>query len=372
MEKPLRVMQMAPLRMGGITEMVLNIAENVDRTKVVFDYLTFIDTFENARLRAENAGGVVYRVDLQSIQNPVWRGIKKFFGIVKLVKKQNFNIIYINTSTPYEVLVAFAAKMGGAKKIVLHSHNSSYYPGQKLTKVSCVFKALMPLFVTHYIACSEDAANFMFPKKVIEQHKYIILKNGINVDKFRFDTDVREEYRSKFKLNDCFVIGNVSRFNVQKNHEFLIDIFAEVYKRDNSARLFLVGGGETEDAVRRKVHGMSLDDVVTFHGLSKEVNKLLQMMDVFVMPSLYEGLPVAGVEVQASGLPIVISDTVTKELQITDNVEYLPLNAGEGIWAARILQYKTYIRRDTSALIKKSGFDIRQTVKILSNLFRTR
>ena len=139
---PIRVLHMAPIRMGGITELVLTLSEKIDSEKVQFDYLTFEDTFDQASKRAKEAHSTIYRVDLQTVKNPIVRGLKKFFGIIKLVHSEQIKIIHINSSTPYEVLVAFAAKIGGAKKIIYHSHNSSYYPGQKLVKLSEVFKWL--------------------------------------------------------------------------------------------------------------------------------------------------------------------------------------------------------------------------------------
>lgn len=149
---PIRVLHMAPIRMGGITELVLTLSEKIDFEKVQFDYLTFEDTFDQASKRAKEAHSTIYRVDLQTVKNPIVRGLKKFFGIIKLVHSEQIKIIHINSSTPYEVLVAFAAKIGGAKKIIYHSHNSSYYPGQKLVKLSEVFKWFMPFVITDYLA----------------------------------------------------------------------------------------------------------------------------------------------------------------------------------------------------------------------------
>lgn len=232
-------------------------------------------------------------MDLQTVKNPVVRGLKKFFGIIKIVHSEQIKIIHINSSTPYEVLVAFAAKIGGAKKIIYHSHNSSYYPGQKLVKLSEVFKWFMPFVITDYLSCSDAAARFMFPKKIVDAENYTVIKNGVDYDKHSFKPEVRTELRKKYGLENNFVLGHVGRFNVQKNHEFLIDIFYEVYKHDNSARLFLVGIGETENQIKEKVKRLGIEEVVIFHGLSDKVNQLWNMLDVFVMPSLYEGLPVA-------------------------------------------------------------------------------
>lgn len=363
------VLQMAPLRLGGITELVLNIAETTDNNKVKFDYLCFAKTFENSENRAKACGGKINLVDLTSRSNAISRGLFKFFEVIKVVRKNGYKVIHINSSTPYEVIVAASAKLGGAKKIIFHSHNSSYYPGQKLTKATKLFKAVMPLFVTDYIACSHEAAKFMFPKNVVKKGRYTVIKNGVNVPKLVYNPAVREEYRKKYSLSDNYVLGHVGRFNVQKNHTLLIDIFAQVYKQDSSARLFLVGIGETEQEIKDKVSKLGLGDAVIFHGLSNEATKLMQMMDVFVMPSLYEGLPVAGVEAQATGLPMVISDTITDELKLIEDVKYIPLDADVKVWADCILSYKNHNRKDTGRMITKAGYDITDTANQLVKLY---
>lgn len=371
MEEYTRVLQVAPLRIGGVTELVLSICENIDRSKLNFDYLAFGSNvrYEKNEQRAKGFGGQVFYVDLAKNENPIIRGINKFISVYRIVKENNFGIIHINTSTPYEVLVAIPAKMAGAKRVIMHSHNSSYYPGQKLVWLTGVFKAIMPFVVTDYFACSDLAAEFMFPQKILKEKKYTVLKNGVNVDKLRHDPDIRAEYRRKYGLENAFVIGNVGRFNVQKNHSLMIDIFAELYKTDASARLFLVGMGETEEATKEKVKQMGLQDVVYFNGPSSEVNKLMQMFDVVVMPSLYEGLPVVGVEAQAADVPLVLTDTITKELQITDAVTYVPLDAELKSWVDAILDFKNHKRHDTSQLVREAGFDIKATSEWLQNFY---
>lgn len=367
--EPIRVLHMAPIRMGGITELVLTLSEKIDSEKIQFDYLTFEDTFEQASKRAIEAHSTIYRVDLKSIKNPFFRGIKKFIGVSKLIHDEKIKIIHINSSTPYEVLVAIAAKIGGAKKIIYHSHNSSYYPGQKLTMLSPLFKALMPFVITDYLACSDAAAEFMFPKKIASHKGYTVIKNGIDYEKNKYNPEIRKTYRTKLNLENNYVIGHVGRFNIQKNHSFLIDIFNEIYSRDKSARLLLVGVGETQEAMKQKVHNLGLEKVVLFYGLSNEVNNLLNVMDIFVMPSLYEGLPVAGVEAQASGLPLVVSDTITKELNITNNITFLSLNDGPDIWARKVLELKGVERVDSKEMVKKAGFSIDDTAEVLKNIY---
>lgn len=266
-------------------------------------------------------------------------------------------------------MVAFAAKIGGAKKIIYHSHNSSYYPGQKLVKLSEVFKWFMPFVITDYLACSDAAARFMFPKKIVDAENYTVIKNGVDYDKHSFKPEVRTELRKKYGLENNFVLGHVGRFNVQKNHEFLIDIFYEVYKHDNSARLFLVGIGETENQIKEKVKRLGIEEVVIFHGLSNEVNRLWNMLDVFVMPSLYEGLPVAGVEAQANGLPLIVSNTITQELKITDAVEYIGLDEKTSKWYEVIERYNGYKRKNTRMEITNAGFNIDDTAIRLERIY---
>lgn len=187
-----------------------------------------------------------------------------------------------------------------------------------------VFKSLIPFIADYNIACSESAARYMFPKRVIDSKDYQIINNGIEVSSYVYNPQVRQVYRSRYNCHGKFVVGHIGRFVRQKNHEFIIDIFSEIHKKESDSILCLFGTGEDENRIKEKVKELGLEDSVMFYGTTNEVQNILQMMDVFLFPSLYEGLPVVCVEAQAAGLPVVASGTITEEVRITDLVKFVP------------------------------------------------
>ena len=201
---------------------------------------------------------------------------------------------------------------------------------------------------------------------------YTILNNAIDAQSYRFDKQIREEMREQLGFNqEDFVIGHVGRFNPQKNHNFIIDVFNFVHKKNAAAKLVLVGTGDGQKAIKEKVESLVLSDSVLFLGNRTDVNKILQAMDVFLFPSLYEGLPLSIIEAQAAGLPCVISDNVPPECIVTDLIEAVSLDDALAKWEIVITSKKSVKRKDTYELIKKSGFDVKSNVLVLEKMYYT-
>ena len=196
------------------------------------------------------------------------------------------------------------------------------------------------------------------------------INNGIETDRFSFSPEVREAVRKELGLGDALVLGHVGRFAPQKNHAFLLDIFHQVHEKNHNAVLLLAGTGPLEDTVKRKAEQLGLMDHVRFLGVRPDVNRILQAVDVFVLPSLYEGLSIAAVEVQAAGVPCIISDAVPKACALTDLVEFVPLEASPAHWADVILQRCASDRTDRSEEIRSAGYDIQSTADWLQDFYR--
>ena len=371
MQNAVRVLQIVPLGAGGITSLILGVEEHMDRSMVAFDYMTFYDRKEFNEDRALQFGAQKYVVPINQFHNPIIRALFKFFCSIKVIHKCNPDIIHINASTPYDMLVAVSAKIAGTKRVIIHSHNSSMIRGKGQLGIMKVCKYVIPFFSDYALACSESAARHMFPDRIIKKKNYTIVHNGIDISKYQFSSDVREIYRKKLQMEGNFIIGHIGRFCVAKNHKKLIEIFEKIYGQFPNARLMLIGTGELENKVRQMVKDKGLSDVIHFCGVTEKVPQLLQAMDCFVLPSLYEGLTIAGIEAQASGLPTILSDTVTKEENITDLVKYIPLDASPEEWAREILEVRNQrtCRADTSENIRKAGFDIKETAEQLTNLY---
>lgn len=372
MKEPIKVLQVAPLGAGGVTSLILNIAEKLDNEKVNFDYLTFYDRTEFNEKRAKDLGGKKYVVPIDHYKNPLIRSLFKFFYAIKVIRSSGADIIHINGSKPYDVLVGVSAKMAGVKIVFFHSHNSSMDKETGINKIiMSLFKKLIPVISDYNLACSDLAAQFMFPDKILNANNFTVIKNAIDVEKYRFSEDVREKYRKKLNVENNLVVGHIGRFMPQKNHKFLIDIFAEIYKKRPDATLILIGNGELFDEIKQYVEKKQLSSVVRFYGTTNEIPQILQAMDCFLLPSFYEGLPVVGVEVQASGLPLILTDTVTKEVDFSDLVEYLSLDDSAEKWAECVIKYAEIKRerRNYPDIVRNAGFDVCSETEKLTRLY---
>ena len=219
------------------------------------------------------------------------------------------------------------------------------------------FKKRMMPYLTHLFMCGEESGKWLYGEK--NKSRFIMLNNAIDAAVYSFDASKREEMRRQLDLTDELVVGHVGRFNPQKNHPFLLDIFTSLLKKEPDAVLLLVGGGEGMPKIQAKAQELGIAERVRFLGVRSDVADLMQTMDVFVFPSLYEGLPVTMVEAQASGLPCIISDKVPPECILTEGlVNIMPLSASPEAWAEKILTMRAVPRTDRRAEIAAHGFDI--------------
>ena len=301
--------------------------------------------------------------------------IKKQFVILRnlkqLIREGGYEAVHIHGDVAYKLLVySVAARLAGVKTILLHSHASGTdgnHRGLK-RKLHMASRRFLKWTGTGYVSCSDLAADWMFPN--VKTRKITIIHNGVDLDKFRFDPVKRAAVRSEWGLEDAFVLGHVGRFEYQKNHTYLIDIFAAVRDRVPDARLFLVGEGSLQDEMRKKVEDLGLSDRVIFAGLSREVEKLLSGFDVFVLPSHFEGLPIVGVEAQAAGLPVLFADTITKEARLTDDAWFLPIGEGDvPQWADKLAALNGAERGDPYERLKAQHFSLDDTIQEFLDLY---
>ena len=323
-----------------------------------FEYLSLgYQTFEPYRGDLEKRGGVLHCLGIHS------SGIKRNFDIViKLYRflkthRNEFDIIHINSGALVQVLMcSVSARLATKSAVIVHSHNAVEKPlSRKL-----IYSLLKPLFyrtADMYFACSNMAAQSMFPQGVLKRKSWKLIYNAIDVKRFGYNAEVRERYRKELGVSNKFVIGHVGRFNEQKNHTFLIRTFKEITERDSETVLLLIGTGELENQIKNMVNDLKIKDKVLFLGQRSDVNNLLQAMDCFAFPSLYEGLGMVLIEAQASGLDIIASDSVPiEETRITDQICYLPLDIKA--WAEEILRHKSYERKDNASNVSEAGYDL--------------
>ncbi len=350
---------------GGIETMLMNYYRNIDRTKVQFDFIQNKAKPGDYDDEIKSMGGRIFiGPGLKPNNYPEYL---KFIDRI-LLENPNIKILHAhNEGMAFYPLSS--AKKSGLRVRIAHAHNTRIIRDYKWPfKIVC--KAMIPYVANHYWSCGTDAGIYYFGKNRWE-NKGKILHNAISPDNFRFNNETRKRIREEYGLTDKFVIGHVGRFNLQKNHLRLIEIFREVVNKNSNARLLLIGTGELEIATKNKVLEYGLGDKVLFLGLRSDVSDLYQAMDVFVMPSLFEGLPVVGIEAQASGLDCIYSDKITKEALILPTSEFVSLKNSNSHWADIILNRDAAEEKREKAFefVCDAGYDIRSEAKKLEKIY---
>lgn len=352
---------------GGIGSFVINYQSNFQPNIIKIDYLIFDDELQgDFDKKVSKLGSTVYV--LPALKNrrlfSIWREIEKFFK----VHAEEYVAVHLH-SVNIAFMILTAARKNGIKNLLAHSH-ATMYSDKKLNGIRNYFLCLnLNKQATMYLACSRAAGQFLFGKN--NSSEIVILNNAIDCDKFKFSKLIRQEIREDLNLQEKYVVGHVGRFNEQKNHKFLINIFEEIYKINNKAVLLLIGDGPLVPEIDRMIKEKHLESSIMKLGMRNDVAKLLQGMDVFVLPSLYEGLPVIGIEAQASGLPCVMSDKVTTEVSII-NVKFMSLKQDAYQWAVCINYMKNSIRREDAAkIVSDAGYNIKIEALKLQKIYQS-
>ena len=359
-EEPIRILQIVDAvgRSGGVMQVIYNWHKNIDKTKIQFDYLCFMNSKTPIQKEIANLGGNVYCIH--------WKGIFYVFPFIKKIfkffKTHRYNILHSHI-TQMNFFYLPIAKLCGVKNIIQHSHaikwSDKFLNG---LRNRFLFFWIRP-FITKKLACSDSAGKFLFKKG------YTLINNGIDTDKFKFNQEVRNKTRKVLNIENKFVIGHIGRFSYDKNHEFLVDIFKEVDKQNNNSILLLIGDGPLKKKIEQKVNNLNLSNNVIFAGTKNNVNDYYQAMDIFVFQSLFEGLGIVAVEAQCSGLHCFVSDGVPNEAIICNTIK-IPLSKSAKEWADIILEKtKNFERKDCFEFIKKAGFDIQETAKQIQNIY---
>ena len=303
---------------GGVESVIMNYYRHLDHSKVQFDFICDEDSTRIPYDEIKKLGGRVFLV-------PKYQNLPKYLKVLeKLFKENQYRIVHSNINT-LSVFPLYAAKKAGVPIRISHSHSTSNPKEWKRNFIKNILRPFSKRYATDYFACSEVAGRYLFGNKTFNRGEVKIIHNAIDIDKFKFDEVARKKLRKELGIKDStIVIGHVGRFVQQKNHTFLVDVFKEYHKKNPDSKLLLVGSGPLEDEIKKKVERLGLKDSVLFLGQRDDINKLYSVMDIFCLPSLYEGLPVVGVESQAAGLPIIFSNGVSHEAIISKNAKIVP------------------------------------------------
>ena len=358
------------LHSGGVYSLVKNvIIHKSSDVKIDIGAIEKFENPDNIHMLAE------YGCDVQYIgyEGSKWKKqLVCFKRLSMLLKHNHYDCVHIHADVSNKLLVsALAAKCARVKKIILHSHAAGVDGNHRTAKRNIHFlcRRLLAYIGTDFVACSDLAATWMFPN--INKNDITIINNGVDLDKFRFNPEIRDKVRKDLGLENYNIIGHIGRFAYQKNHEYLIQIMKKIECADKATKLLLVGEGPEEERIRKLVKEKGLDKSIIFYGTSNAVNELFQAMDVFVLPSHFEGLPIVGVEAQAAGLPVLFSDKITREAKITKNVCFLDINDDAvGDWVNQIQASINKQRVDTYDDLKSRKFSIQDTINSFLCLYK--
>lgn len=361
-----RILQITDsMGMGGIQAFIMNVYRNIDREKYQFDFLLHQKMENGYDDEILKMGGIIYYIPSRHegiIKNR--KALEKFFS-----KHPEYTVVHQHESSLTYIEPLVIAKKYNVPVRIMHSHSTRASGSKIHTLLHKINIHRIKNVATNYFACGELAGKWMYNGSGVEK-KVIIVNNGIDIKKYSFDETIRKKVRIELGLDKKFVIGNVGRFSEVKNHTFLIDVFNEFVKLYPDSELVLVGDGDLQQDMKNKVKELSLSDKVQFLGIRRDVHTILMSFDYVVIPSLYEGFPVTAIEAQAIGVPCLISDSVTKDVVINNNVKMLSLRESADVWADQIYKNKKVQRNSNKEGLIKKGFDIATTTDYLLEIYK--
>ncbi|MEP1488782.1 MAG: glycosyltransferase family 1 protein [Algibacter sp.] len=358
---------------GGAESMIMNYYRNLDRNKFQFDFLVHRQEKADFDDEIESLGGQIYRF---APINPFFP--KKYYNALRVFFKAHpkYSIIHSHLNT----FSFFPLKIAGEFNIpcrIAHAHIAidkvniySFLSHKESTKetlkkiIKFQLKKRIKNDATHLFSCGEKAGNWLFGKT-----PFTIMNNAIDAEKFKYNKFLSATYRKDFGLENELVIGHVGRFSSQKNHSFLLQIFAALLIKQPNSSLILIGDGPLRISLKKEAERLKIINKVHFLGVRTDIPELYQMIDMFVFPSFYEGLPVTLIEAQSAGLKVFASEKITKEVSITNDITYLSITINPDIWAEKILEKISETKKDNYELIKNKGYDIHKNTEIVQEFY---
>ena len=357
---PIRILHVVTyMGRGGLETMLMNYYRRIDRAKVQFDVVVHREFRSDYDDEIEMLGGRIFRLPrLVPWSQSYIKTLEQFFH-----NHPEYKIVHVHQDCLSSVILKIAEKCGIPIRIA-HSHNSNQDKNIKYP-IKLFFKRQIPKYATHLFACGKDAGDWMFSGA-----PYRVVNNAIDTRRYVYNPEIRQSMRNSLGIDDSdFVVGHVGRFSPQKNHEFLLDVFAHLKRQEEKAVLLLVGDGELRSEMEKKAMDLGISQSVIFTGIRNDVPDLMQAMDCFVFPSNYEGLGIVAIEAQASGLSCVVSTGVPSECNITSHINHISLDADKSIWVNKILEFRKCMRCDTSKEIIRAGYDIESNASWLQNYY---
>ncbi len=347
---------------GGIEVMMTNFYRNIDHSQVVFDFIVPNTSVVLNKEEIESYGGKVFIVP----------SVKKIFSYKKALKKifsnNHYDIVHASMNA-LSFIPLKAAKKCDIPVRISHSHSTSHKKEHFRHIIKSMLRPFSKKYATHYFACSEKAGRWLFGNKVVNEGNVYYINNGIDLNKFKFDETKRSFIRNELDIGDLSLLGHIGRFAPQKNHPYLIKIFEDISKINPNVGLLMVGSGQDLEKIKKDVEVKGLKNIF-FIGPVSNPNDYYQAMDCFVLPSLYEGLPVVGVEAQANGLKCFFSSEVTPEAKLLQETEFLSIKENSKVWAEEINKYLTARNALRISNIQLEKYDINNISAYMLSLYK--
>lgn len=347
---------------GGIGTFLLNVYRYIDRPRLQFDFVTVRDKVFTEQQFTE-LGGRIFRI-------PYGNMLDYYRKLVKLISENGYEIVHIHKNSAANIIPFLACRRAGVKVVVAHSHNTKPTAGRLSQILHYMNRPILNRLVDARFACSDLAAFWLFGKRCVEKDGVIYVRNGIVTERFLYNVKARMKVRRELELQEgTFLIGNVGRMSAQKNQVFLVEILYEIRKKYGDTRLLICGDGELRDKIWKRAEDLGIADSLILPGRCNNIEEILQALDAYVMPSLYEGLSVAAVEAQCAGLPVILSDTMSGQTVITGNCRMVSLRRTAEEWAERILEFRGVRNKNAEKEVRRAGFHIRETASFLQEYY---
>lgn len=359
MDQPIRILQIVSyMQRRGLETLLMNCMRRMDRSVVQFDFIVHRQFRADYDDEIEALGGRIYRLPRLNPFDPRYKkALRDFFR-----DHPEYRIVHCHLDCMSALPLA-AAKEAGVPVRIAHAHSSSQDRDLKYLLKRHYMKKI-PAAATHFFACSDEAGRWMFPGQSVR-----LIRNGIDTAAFAFDPETRTAMRRELELGDALTLGHVGRLIGVKNHAFLLEVFAALHALRPDAQLLLVGNGPLEEELKQQTRQLGLQDHVRFLGVRADVPRLLQAMDLFILPSLSEGLGIAALEAQSAGLPCLVSDRVPAACAATEHIRFLSLDLSPDRWAEALLQLAEGDRRSGSKAVTEAGYDITTTANELRQFY---
>ena len=356
---------------AGIESVIMNLYRNFDLSRIYVDIMSSQNLSDFYDDEINNLGGKKIITLSENIISPakrMWANKKVFKNIIR---REKYDVVHLHMCNAAAMMYGKIAKKQGVKIVVYHSHNTNLSTNLRYIKtmVHCFSKILYEKYGDILFSCSDLASKWMYTKRSVQSGKVYLIKNAIDLQRFDYKKEGQFTARKKLGINDEFVVGHIGRFEVAKNHSFLIDIFKALHDIEPNSVLLLIGEGSDKEAIQEKVRQLKIENNVIFYGTTKEIPSMLWAMDAFVLPSLFEGNPVVGIEAQAAGTPCFFADTITKMCNLTNIVEYISLSASPHMWAKRILKIKGMPKKSMKIQMESAGYNVKSVDQDVQSIY---